>query len=150
MGLTLAQADLDWVSVDNYIWGYETRMQKQMEGHRLTAFFLYRAHFEAQTSDISAFYSLPLLDSIQQASLPEDASATQAKLAWLIRNKLKFGERFGWNPEPGTPDHEALEAARREAAEQAASQPPVAQAPAPSGTPPLSILEVAALQAASH
>jgi hypothetical protein len=130
-------------------------MQKQMEGHRLTAFFLYRAHFEAKTQDITSFYSLPLIDSTGQASSSEDGAARESRLAWLIRKKVRFGTQFDWNPEPGTPDHAALEAARREAAAQA-SAPVTSLAatsahPALGGIPPLSTLGVAApSQAASY
>jgi hypothetical protein len=123
-------------------------MQKQMEGHRLTAFFLYRAHFEAKTQDITSFYSLPLIDSTGQASSSEDGAARESRLAWLIRKKLQLGNGFGWDPEPGTPDHAALEAARREAAAQAAapvtSLATTSVGPALSGAAPLSTLGVAA------
>jgi hypothetical protein len=142
MGLSPAQADLSWVQVDNYIWGYEMRMQKQMEGHRLTAFFLYRAHFEARTQDLSSFYSLPLIDSAAKSSEPNDGSPDENRLSWLIQKKVRFEARFDWNPEPGTPEHAALEAARREAAAQAAvpvtSLATTSAGPTLGVTPPLS------------
>jgi hypothetical protein len=61
---------------------------------------------------------LPDIDGAPDDGGTSEALATHSdnQLPSLIRRKLRYGDSMEWNPEPGTPQHAALEAARHKAA----------------------------------
>jgi hypothetical protein len=63
VGLSAKKARrLTWVEVDHILWGYEVRLQKEMEGHRLTAHQVHCSTYQ-DPLPLTEFHHLPLIDA---------------------------------------------------------------------------------------
>lgn len=108
-------ATLTWDQLDVMLAGQDVRRQKDLVGIRKLATLQFNLAVEAKDRlSEEAFMALPAVD--KAVATQADALNTPARLAWLIKKKLAYGDDFEWLPAPGSPEALALETARREAA----------------------------------
>lgn len=82
---------LDWVEVDHYFHGYESRRQKALEGHRLTANLIYNALSDKPLRP-AQFLHLPAIDGVAAVALApeklEELKSMRDRLAAQNAQKL--------------------------------------------------------------